>query len=97
MNQIKGLSLSNTVEQGPGNIVTDMDGEKVMLSVAKGKYYNLGLMGGEIWELITTPTSITDIVSRLLVVYDVEQEVCEQQVLSFLSQLHSEGLIETNI
>nr|WP_035177912.1 lasso peptide biosynthesis PqqD family chaperone [Alkalihalobacterium bogoriense] len=97
MNQIDGLTLSNTVVQGQGNIVTDMDGEKVMLSVAKGKYFNLGLMGGEIWELITTPTSITDIVSRLLIDYDVEKEVCEQQVLSFLNQLQSEGLIETNV
>ena len=29
-----------------------MGGEKVMLSVKNGKYYNLGEIGGEIWELI---------------------------------------------
>ena len=33
-----------------GNIVSDMGGEKVMLSIENGKYYNLGEMGGEIWE-----------------------------------------------
>ena len=32
-----------------------MDGEKVMLSIEKGKYYNLGLLGGVIWELIESP------------------------------------------
>ena len=38
--------------QVKGNIVSDMGGEKVMLSVNKGKYYNLGEIGGDIWELI---------------------------------------------
>ena len=28
-----------------------MDGEKVMLSINNGKYYNLGEIGGDIWEL----------------------------------------------
>jgi len=29
-----------------GNIVSNMDGEKVMLSIKNGKYYNLGEIGG---------------------------------------------------
>ena len=28
--------------QKEGNVVSDMDGEKVMLSIHNGKYYNLG-------------------------------------------------------
>ena len=41
-----------TISQIKGNIVSDMSGEKIMLSIEKGKYYNLGEIGGEIWELI---------------------------------------------
>ena len=46
------IFLNQEVTQGKGNIVSDMGGEKVMLSIENGKYYNLGEMGGEIWDLI---------------------------------------------
>jgi hypothetical protein len=88
------ISLNTIVCQGTGNIVSDMDGEKVMLSIAKGKYYNLGDIGGEIWELIQTPNSIEDVIATLTSQYDVEQSVCQEQVLSFLGTLAEEGLIE---
>lgn len=40
------VSLNDYFVQGTGNIVSDMGGEKVMLSVLNGKYYNLGEVGG---------------------------------------------------
>ncbi|MCT8138137.1 lasso peptide biosynthesis PqqD family chaperone [Anaerobacillus sp. CMMVII] len=88
------VSLNNIVRQGTGNIVSDMDGEKVMLSISKGKYYNLGEIGGEIWELIQTPILIEEVITTLTSRYDVEQSVCQEQVLSFLGLLANEGLIE---
>ena len=45
------ISLKCQIVQSEENIVSDMDGEKVMLNVRKGKYYNLGETG-EIWDLI---------------------------------------------
>jgi hypothetical protein len=88
------ISLKDTVVQGEGNIVSNMGDEKVILSVKNGKYYNLGDIGGEIWELINSPTSITKLVDKLMVSYEVEEPVCQQQVLSFLEHLLNEGLIE---
>ena len=62
-----------------------MDGEKVMLSIQKGKYYNLGEIGGEIWELIEEPNNqLISLVTMLVSKYDVEQTECEEQVVSFL-------------
>ena len=46
MIKTKKISCNHLVVQSPGNIVSDMDGEKVMLSVHNGKYYNLGEIGG---------------------------------------------------
>ncbi|WP_111901844.1 lasso peptide biosynthesis PqqD family chaperone [Bacillus cereus] len=90
----KKISLECKVVQSIGNIVSDMDGEKVMLSVQKGKYYNLGEMGGEIWELIKEPISVTQLITTLLSNYDVERVNCEEQVLSFLECLFQENLIQ---
>ncbi len=88
------IELSNIVSQTTGNIVSDMGGEKVMLSVLMGKYYNLGEIGGEIWGLIETPTKVKEIVNKLTSIYDVDPKECEDQVISFLEHLHNERLIE---
>lgn len=93
MKQTETVLLSKTISQVQGNIASDMGGEKVMLSIKNGKYYNLGEVGGDIWDLIKEPIKIEDIVSSLLSMYDVDQSTCEEQVLTFLSKLNSEGLI----
>jgi hypothetical protein len=90
----QNISLHDNIVQSKGNIVSDMDGEKVILSIQQGKYYNLGELGGEIWELIRNPISIQELVTTLQSQYDVEQTECEEHVTSFLSQLIEEGLIQ---
>ncbi|PYZ94646.1 PqqD family protein [Salipaludibacillus keqinensis] len=88
------VDLTHYISQKEGNIVSDMDGEKVMLSVNNGKYYNLGVMGGEIWDMLHQPISIELIVEELLNRYDVDYEQCKHQVLTFLDKLRDESLIE---
>ncbi|WP_078553430.1 lasso peptide biosynthesis PqqD family chaperone [Bacillus alkalicellulosilyticus] len=88
------ISIDAAVVQGQGNIVSDMDGEKVMLSIHNGKYYNLGELGGEIWELIGKETLVSEVIASLLNSYEVDKETCEEQVISFLQMLHQEGLIQ---
>ncbi|MEH7380072.1 lasso peptide biosynthesis PqqD family chaperone [Bacillus sp. JJ1533] len=88
------FSLNNIISQSEGNIVSNMGEEKVMLSVQNGKYYNLGEIGGEIWDLIESPKSVNEVISSLVNEYDVIQTECEEEVLSFLEHLYNEKLIE---
>ncbi|KAB2439558.1 lasso peptide biosynthesis PqqD family chaperone [Bacillus luti] len=87
------ILLNQCVEQVKGNVVSDMDGEKVMLSIKNGKYYNLGRLGGVIWELIEKPIPVTQLVTTLMSEYEVEKLQCEGQVISFLEMLLEEGLV----
>ena len=89
----KNITLNQSVSQVEGNIVSDMGGEKVMLNVENGKYYNLGEIGGDIWNLLSEPVQVSQVVSKLISIYDVGQTQCEGQVLSFLEVLYDEGLI----
>lgn len=93
MQYTKKIDLDCSVFQNEGNIVSDMDGEKVMMSVQNGKYYNLGEIGGTIWDLIKSPVTVKQIVMKLLSEYEVEENECKQHVISFLTQLHNENLI----
>jgi hypothetical protein len=87
------LSLNSTVVQKKGNVVSDMDGSKVMLSIDQGKYYNLGSIGGDIWDLVGSPIKIEEIVNKLLTIYEVDEAACIEQVMAFLSQLLMEELV----
>ncbi|OAB46214.1 lasso peptide biosynthesis PqqD family chaperone [Paenibacillus glacialis] len=91
---IELIGTDDLVVQSEGFLVSEMDGEKVMLSIENGKYYNLGQIGGRIWELVTSPLSTTGIVEQLMMEYEIEHDVCEQQVYTFLHQLAAEGLIQ---
>jgi hypothetical protein len=87
------LSKETTIVQSPGNIISDMDGETVMMSIDNGKYYNLGTIGGCIWGNIKTPISIQQLISKLTKDFDVDQSKCQNEVIPFLELLLKEKLI----
>lgn len=89
----ESILLGSKIKQKQGNIVSDMDGEKVMLNIPNGKYYNLGEIGGAIWELIKEPNSMENLITTLLSEYEVGKIECEKHVISFINELYSEGLI----
>ncbi|QNK59903.1 lasso peptide biosynthesis PqqD family chaperone [Paenibacillus sp. PAMC21692] len=90
------LALSDLVSSCKDNIVSNMGGEKVMLSIKTGNYYNLGNIGGYIWDGIATPVTVGALIDALTVEFAVGAEQCEEQVISFLEQLRKEGLILVN-
>ncbi len=90
----KEISLDRTVVQTEGLLVSNMDGEKVMMSVKNGKYYNLGNVGGRIWELLASPIRIEALMEALLDEYDIDEVTCQEQVVSFLQMLKKEELIK---
>lgn len=88
------VSLTHIVTQEEGMIVSDMDGEKVMLHIEQGSYFNLGVVGGVIWDMIKTPTRVKDVVLSLLEQFEVDEKTCEEQVVDFLNQLEKQDLIK---
>lgn len=93
MAQSQMIAVDQPVVQKPGSIVSDMGGDKVMMNIASGKYYNLGVIGGRIWTMIEQPKSVELIINELVLEYDIERIECEPQVVAFMDHLYSEGLI----
>lgn len=87
------FSKTQVITQVEGNIISDMDGEKVMFSITNGKYYNLGEIGGVIWDMIEKPRSIESIINLLTEQYEVDRAECENQVATFIKMLQSESLV----
>lgn len=74
--------------------VTDLSGEKVMVDFEQGKYFMIKGVGNDIWDMLTDNISVAEIVDKLLQEYDVTEEMCEKEVLDFLNNLESLGIIE---
>lgn len=93
MGPSREIGFDTVVAQATGLVAADMDGEKVMLNIEKGKYYGLDGVGSRIWELIEKPHTVRAIVAKLLEEYDVEEKNCQDDVLAFLNKLHDQGLV----
>jgi hypothetical protein len=73
---------------------SDVGEEIVALDVNQGQCYGLNAVGSRVWRLLDTPMSIQDICGTLRDEYEVEPEVCHEEVSRLLADLQSEGLVE---
>jgi len=87
------IEWDTTIRQVEGLITADMDEEKVMMNIENGKYFGLDPIGRYIWELIEKPHTARGVVDVLLNEYDVEEKICQNEVMKFLNRLHAQGLI----
>ena len=90
----KSISADSVVSSIEDIVVSDIDDEKVMMSVENGQYYNLDSVGSRVWELIVKPVKVSELIDALLLKYDVDRETCERDVLAFLSELHKDGILQ---
>ena len=84
----------NTVlSRREGLMAADMNGSAVMMDIMTGKYYNLGQVGGRIWELLEEPMTVAALVKKLTDEYDVSAQQCRSDIEPFLNTMLSRGLL----
>jgi len=93
MELAREMGLDVLVTQAIGIVAADMDGEKVMLNIDDGKYFGMDSIGSRIWELIERQHSVRDVVRLLQKDYEVDEKTCQDDTLTFLSILHTKGLV----
>ncbi|MGI6686526.1 MAG: lasso peptide biosynthesis PqqD family chaperone [Bacillota bacterium] len=92
---MKGAKISREtiISRQDGIISSDLEGEKAMMSIKRGKYYCLNGVGSSIWELLARPITIQELMDELMKEYQVEEETCLRDVSLFLNKMHREGII----
>ena len=87
----------NTIVEKREDIVTaDLDGNVVMMSVENGKYYGMDEIATAIWKNIEQPICVEQLVHILMDEFDVSEEQCQKDVITFLTKLYNEILIKVN-
>lgn len=87
------MNNNTTLTRKMGIMTADMNGATVMLDIETGKYFNLGEVGGRIWELLEAPMSMETLVEKLMQEYDVTKEQCMKDVEPFLAKMLERGLV----
>ena len=64
-----------------------------LLDAEAGKYFGLEDTAARIWQLVSEPRSVQQIVETLMQDYDVDDTTCRRDVAVFLDDLAAQGLI----
>ena len=82
-----------TLRLSPDVVFRDLEGEAVILDLARGRYFGLNPIGTRVWTLLDAGTPIDQIVATLAGEYDAEHERIERDVMALIDELSSRGLI----
>jgi len=89
------ISLDTRVARSNELVHSDMDGETVMMSIEQSQYYGLDSVGTRIWDLIENEMRVGDICAALMNEYDVSEQQCQQDVISFLQDMLDNNTVTT--
>jgi hypothetical protein len=87
------LEISTLVARFPDLMSTPVDKEIVILSLASNHYVGLDQIGRRVWELLEEPKRVEELCRQLTREFDATEEQIAGDVLPFLRQLESEGLV----
>lgn len=93
MNQSDEIGLSSRVRRVEGLFSGELDGETILMSIDKGRYYGMDSIGSRIWKLIEHPIVVSDLCEQLCKEFKVSAEECERDTLNFLNQLAQASLL----
>lgn len=87
------LGYNTKVCQSKQIDTADLNGDKVMMNLDKGKYFALNSVGSRIWDMMIEEIYVKDLIKILLKEYNVDKKTCESNVLNYLGVLENEELI----
>ena len=93
-NDNRDISTSSVVSATKDQVSSDLAGETILLSMQSAMYYGLDEVASRIWELVRDPIQVSEISETIAREYDVERLRCEADVIEFLRELETKGLIE---
>lgn len=70
--------------------------ETVMLDIDQGLYFGVKDVARVIWSRLAEPVSVDELCDGLQLEFDVDAATCEREVVGFLEQLATHGLIDVD-
>jgi hypothetical protein len=88
------ISLINKVKLSDSVLMEDMAGEAIILDLSTEQYHGLDEVGARILKVLIESESIKAALDTLLEDFEVEPLVLQADLLEYLEDLNSQGLVE---
>jgi hypothetical protein len=88
------VTSDSLLSHSTGLFSTGLGSEMIFLNAAKGIYVGLDEIGRRIWELLATPSTVTELCARLALEFKGDSAEVMADVTAFLNELVDDGLIE---
>ena len=88
MNLAQKVTFADTV------FAQEVDGEMVLLDMESENYFGLDEVGTAIWQAMQEKETLKEVFEVLLEQYEVEAEVLENDLSSFVAKLVESGLVK---
>jgi hypothetical protein len=75
-------------------LVRFLDNEAVLLNLASERYFGLDETGTRMWQLATSAPNLDSAYQELLAEYDVAPQLLHDNLLTLLTELVDNGLLE---
>jgi Coenzyme PQQ synthesis protein D (PqqD) len=92
------LSIDTIVSRNETNFLSNPVGDEIIiLNMETGDYLGLNSVGSAIWEQLSSPKSVNQIIEKLMIEFEVEREICLAQTLEYLEKINTLGLLKTGV
>ena len=88
------ISFESRVRIPQDVMVSQLDGESVLLKLQSECYFGLDEIGTRIWDLLLSSDSIQSAYEAILAEYDVDPDQFRADLTELLDSLVQQGLIE---
>ena len=88
------MDLQTRIKRSDRPLTSSVADELVMFDTEKGKYYGLNDIATEIWNILDEPVTVEELCEALTAEFEVSEEQCRNDLLTFLPKLLEKGLVE---
>lgn len=88
------MKLSDIPRRSPDNAVREIDGAVFVMNPDTSDLHSFSEVGTRVWDLVDGQRSVAHIVDSIFAEYDVGRDSAEADVLEFLDELLTKGLVE---
>lgn len=81
------------ISRSPSVLIEEVDGEIVMLSIERGRYFGLDHIGSDIWKRIEPPCSFATLIDGLAADYEADRATIVSDVQSLLGHMAKHDVV----
>src|SRR5258708_26688022 len=87
------IAGATIVSRSPTVLTAEVDGEIVMMSIERGRYFGLDDIGSDIWKRIEPPCSFATLIDALAADYEADRATIATDVQNLLRRMVEQDVV----